>query len=223
VKPTEVTMGLKILIADDHQIFREGLRALLEKEPDMEIVAEAGDGATALRLAREHRPDVIVMDITMPDMNGIDATRQIVGESASVRVLALSMESDRRFVVEALKAGATGYLLKDAAFAELATAIRTVASNEPYLPPKITQLVIREFMQRIPAEESLTFETLTQREREVLQLIADGRNTKEIAFAFNVSLKTVENQRHSIMKKLDLYSIAELTKYAIRQGLSSLK
>jgi DNA-binding NarL/FixJ family response regulator len=216
-------MGLKILIADDHQIFREGLRALLEKEPDMEIVAEAGDGATALRLAREHRPDVIVMDITMPDMNGIDATRQIVGESASVRVLALSMESDRRFVVEALKAGATGYLLKDAAFAELATAIRTVASNEPYLPPKITQLVIREFMQRIPAEESLTFETLTQREREVLQFIADGRNTKEIAFAFNVSLKTVENQRHSIMKKLDLYSIAELTKYAIRQGLSSLK
>jgi DNA-binding NarL/FixJ family response regulator len=216
-------MGLKILIADDHQIFREGLRALLEKEPDMEIVAEAGDGATALRLAREHRPDVIVMDITMPDMNGIDATRQIVGESASVRVLALSMESDRRFVVEALKAGATGYLLKDAAFAELATAIRTVAANEPYLPPKITQLVIREFMQRIPAEEFLTFETLTQREREVLQLIADGRNTKEIAFAFNVSLKTVENQRHSIMKKLDLYSIAELTKYAIRQGLSSLK
>ena len=215
-------MVLRVLIADDHQIFCDGLRSLLEKEPDMEVVAVAGNGLTALRLAREHRPDVIVMDVTMPDMNGIDATRQIVSESASVRILVLSMESDRRFVVEALKAGATGYLLKDTAFTELATAIRTVAAGEPYLPPKITHLLIREFMQRIPVEEPLTFEKLTQREREVLQLIAEGKNAKEIAFAFDVSLKTVENQRHSIMKKLDLYSIAELTKYAIRQGLFSL-
>ena len=216
-------MSLKILIVDDHQIFREGLRALLEREPDMEVVADAADGAAAISLSREHHPDVIVMDITMPVMNGIEATRQILAESPGARIVALSMESDRRFVVEVLKSGAVGYVLKDAAVAELTTAIRTVAAGDPYLGPKITHLIIREFMQRIPEESSLTFEVLSPREREVLQLIADGKNPKEIAFTFNVSLKTVENQRHSIMKKLNLYSIAELTKYAIREGLSSLK
>ena len=216
-------MSLKILIVDDHQIFREGLRALLEREPDMEVVADAADGAAAISLSREHHPDVIVMDITMPVMNGIEATRQILAESPGARIVALSMGSDRRFVVEVLKSGAVGYVLKDAAVAELTTAIRTVAAGDPYLGPKITHLIIREFMQRIPEESSLTFEVLSPREREVLQLIADGKNPKEIAFTFNVSLKTVENQRHSIMKKLNLYSIAELTKYAIREGLSSLK
>jgi DNA-binding NarL/FixJ family response regulator/signal transduction histidine kinase len=216
-------MRLKILIADDHTIVREGLRSLLEHEPDMDVVGEAGTGAAALHLARELRPDVIVMDIAMPDMNGIEATRQIVGERSDVRVLALSMESDRRFVVEVLKAGAAGYVLKDSAFSELATAIRTVAANEPYLGPRITELIIREFLQRIPENAPLSCDSLTPREREILQLITDGKNAKEIAFVFNVSLKTVENQRHSIMKKLDLYSIAELTKYAVREGLTSLK
>jgi DNA-binding NarL/FixJ family response regulator len=216
-------MSLRILIADDHTIVREGLRSLLEQEADMDVVAEAGTGAAALQLARELHPDVIVMDIAMPDTNGIEATRQIVSELSDVRVLALSMESDRRFVVEVLKAGATGYVLKDSAFSELATAIRTVAANEPYLGPRITELIIKEFLQRIPENGSLSCESLTPREREILQLITDGKNTKEIAYAFNVSLKTVENQRHSIMKKLDLYSIAELTKYAVREGLTSLK
>jgi DNA-binding NarL/FixJ family response regulator len=214
---------IKILLADDHTIVRDGLRSLLEKEPDMEVVAEAANGTAAVILAHEHHPDVVVMDITMPDMNGIDATRQIVENLKDVRVLALSMESDRRFVVEVLKAGATGYLLKDSAFAELATAIRTVFDGEPYLGPKITDVIIREYLQRIPSAGSLTCEELTSREREILQLISDGKNTKEIAFAFAVSLKTVENQRHSIMKKLNLYSIAELTKYAIREGLTTLK
>jgi DNA-binding NarL/FixJ family response regulator len=216
-------MSLRILIADDHTIVREGLRSLLEQESDMEVVAEAGTGTAALHLARQLHPDVVVMDIAMPDMNGIEATRQIVGELSDVRVLALSMESDRRFVVEVLKAGATGYVLKDSAFSELATAIRTVAANEPYLGPRITELIIKEFLQRIPENDALSCENLTPREREILQLISDGKNTKEIAFVFNVSLKTVENQRHSIMKKLDLYSIAELTKYAVREGLTSLK
>jgi DNA-binding NarL/FixJ family response regulator len=215
-------MNLRILLADDHAIVRDGLRALLEKEPDMEVVAEAATGKEAVKFANDHHPDVIVMDISMPDMNGIDATRHIVGNLPDVRVLALSMESDRRFVVEVLKAGATGYLLKDSAFAELATAIRTVSSGEPYLGPKITEVIIREYLQRIPSAGTLTCEELTTREREILQLIADGRNAKEIAFAFEVSLKTVENQRHSIMKKLNLYSIAELTKYAIREGLTTL-
>ncbi|HBA86446.1 MAG TPA: DNA-binding response regulator [Geobacter sp.] len=214
---------MKILIADDHAIVRQGLRALIDKEDDMVVIAEAATGAEAVRLAREHRPEVIVMDITMPDVNGIDATRTITAELPDVRVLALSMESDRRFVVEVLKAGANGYVLKDAAFAELATAIRAVAAGETYLPSRVANLLIKEYLQRIPEEVSATYENLSAREREILQLIADGSNAKEIAFAFSVSVKTVENQRHSIMKKLDLYSIAELTKYAVRQGLTSLK
>jgi len=216
-------MTMKILIVDDHAIVRQGLRALIDKEEDMEVTAEAATGAEAIRLARECRPDVIVMDISMPDVNGIDATRSITAESPLARVLALSMESDRRFVVEVLKAGANGYVLKDAAFAELATAIRAVASGETYLPPRVTSLLIKEYLQRIPDDVPATYENLSLREREILQLIADGSNAKEIAFAFGVSVKTVENQRHSIMKKLDLFSIAELTKYAVRQGLTSLK
>lgn len=216
-------MAMKILIADDHAIVRQGLRALIEKEQDMEVIAEAATGAEAIQVARDCRPDVIVMDISMPDINGIDATRTITGESRDMRVLALSMESDRRFVVEVLKAGANGYVLKDSAFAELATAIRAVATGETYLPSRVTTLLIKEYLQRIPDEVPATYETLSQREREILQLIADGSNAKEIAFAFGVSVKTVENQRHSIMKKLDLFSIAELTKYAVRQGLTSLK
>lgn len=216
-------MKMKILIADDHAIVRQGLRALIDKEEDMMVGAEAGTGAEAIRLTREERPDVIVMDISMPDVNGIDATRSITAEFPEVKVLALSMESDRRFVVEVLKAGANGYVLKDAAFSELATAIRAVAAGETYLPPRVTTLLIKEFLQRIPDEVPATYENLSAREREILQLIADGSNAKEIAFAFGVSVKTVENQRHSIMKKLDLFSIAELTKYAVRQGLTSLK
>ena len=214
---------MNVMIVDDHAIVRQGLRALIEKEPDMEVTVEAATGAEAIRLAREAGPDVIVMDISMPDINGIDATRSITKESPGTRVLALSMEADRRFVVEVLKAGANGYVLKDAAFAELATAIRAVAAGETYLPPRVTTLLIKEYLQRIPDEVPATYETLSQREREILQLIADGGNAKEIAFTFGVSVKTVENQRHSIMKKLDLFSIAELTKYAVRQGLTSLK
>jgi DNA-binding NarL/FixJ family response regulator len=216
-------MNLKILIADDHVIFREGLRALLEKELDIEVVAEACDGNEALEKAREHQPDVVVMDITMPGMNGIDSTRKITAETDKVRVLALSMESDRRFVVEVLEAGATGYLLKDTAYAEFVTAIRTVASGEPYLPPKITHLLLKEFLQRIPDVELSPYDKLTAREREVLKLLADGMNAKEIAFKLDVSQKTIENQRNSIMNKLNLYSIAELTKFAIREGITTYK
>ncbi len=215
-------MTIKILLADDHTIIRDGLRSLLEKEPDLEVIAEAATGTEAVKLALELNPDVIVMDISMPDMNGIDATREIFVNSPGVRILALTMESDRRFIVEILKAGATGYLLKDSAFSELATAIRTVYSGETYLSSKVTEVIIREYLKRIPSVESLSCDELTVRERELLQLIAVGKSPKEIAFAFAVSLKTVENQRHSIMKKLNLFSIAELTKYAVREGLTSL-
>jgi len=215
-------VSLRVIIADDHVLFREGLRALLLQEPDLEVVAEAGDGSAAVRLAEELLPDLIMMDITMPGMDGIEATRQIVNNNDNVRILMLSMESDRSFVVAALQAGAIGYLLKESAFAEVTSAIRAVAAGEPYLCPKIANLVIKEFMQGNPDDERQTDRNLTEREGNVLQMIADGKNTKEIACACNVSLKTIDSQRNSIMKKLDLYSIASLTKYAIRKGISSL-
>lgn len=215
-------MKIKILLVDDHTILREGLRALIEKDPLTVVTGQAGDGAEAVRLASELLPDLVIMDLTMPVMNGIDATRAITGKHPGIKVLALSMEVDRAFVVEAIKAGATGYLLKDSAFAEISGAIRTVAKGETYLPPKITTLLVKEFLQRIPEEISPVYDTLTTREREIIKLVADGKNTKEISFILGNSTKTVENQRNAIMQKLNLFSIAELTKYAVRSGLSTL-
>jgi len=215
-------MKTKILLVDDHQIFREGLRSLIEKNDEFTVVGEAGDGAGAVRLAAELQPDLVIMDLIMPEMNGIDATRKITAENPAIRVLALSMESNRFFVVEVLKAGASGYLLKDTAYAELAEAIATIARGEIYLPRKVSTLLVREFLQCIPVEVSTVYNGLTPREREILQLVADGRNTKEIAWELGVSGKTVENQRQAIMQKLNLFSIAELTKYAVRHGLSPL-
>jgi len=214
-------MGLRILLVDDHQIVRQGLRTLLEKEPDMEVVAEAEDGRAAVRLAREVSPQVVIMDVAMPDLNGIEATRQIVAESPGIKVIALSMHADRRFVANMLKAGASGYLLKDAAFEELAQAIRTVAANRTYLSPEVSDIVVKDYLKG-PQEEASAFSLLTAREREVLQLLAEGKSTREIADCLHVSVKTVETHRQQIMSKLDIRSVAELTKYAIREGLSSL-
>ncbi len=216
-------MAIRLLIVDDHPIFREGLRGLLEKEDDFAVAGEAGDGVEAVRLADELRPDVVIMDLNLPEMNGIEATRRIMANLPETRVLAISMESDKRFIVEALIAGAKGYLLKDAFFAELAGAIRTVMAGDMYLGPKITELIIRDYLQRVPQDLPLTCTSLTTREREIVQLIADGRNTKEIAAVYGTSIKTIEVHRHKIMNKLNLHSIAELTKYAVREGLTSLK
>jgi DNA-binding NarL/FixJ family response regulator len=215
---------MRILLADDHQIVLEGLRSLLQQNEEMEVVAEAKDGRSAVQLARELQPDVVVMDVGMPGLNGIEATRQITSREPDAKVVALSMHSDRRFMGEMLKAGAKGYLLKDGAFEELATAIRSVMSNKVYLSPRIADVVVDDYVRRTPSQGSDTsaFAKLTPREREVLQLMAEGRATKEIAMDLKVSIKTVETHRRQIMEKLNIHSVAELTKYAIREGLTSL-
>jgi DNA-binding NarL/FixJ family response regulator len=215
-------MKTSILIADDHPIFREGLRGLLEREPEMTVVGEASNGEEAVSLARELHPDVVIMDITMPGVNGIEATRRILMEQDDIRVVVLSMESGRRFVVEALEAGVVGYMLKDSFFNELASAVRTVVNGDIYFSPNISELIIRDYLKCIPTHVPLTHDCLTDRERQLVQLIADGKNTKEIAGELGVSQKTVDVHRMNVMKKLNLFSAAELTKYAIREGLTSV-
>lgn len=216
-------MGIRIIMADDHKIMRNGLHSLLEKEMDLEVVAEAASGRETVRLARELKPDVVIMDITMPDLNGIEATRQITGEFPEIKVIALSMHSDRRFVEGMLKAGAAGYLLKDCAFEELVQTVRTVAENRRYLSPKIADMVVEEYLCQLSKAESMNPSVLTSREREVAQLIAEGSSTRQIASRLCVSVKTIETHRRQIMNKLGINSIAELTKYAIREGLTSLE
>lgn len=215
-------MSIRVLLVDDHTIMREGLKALLAKATDILVVAQAADGVEAVQQATEHIPDVIVMDLTMPRMGGIEAIRRIVAANPECKALALSMVMDRNCVVESLKAGAKGYLVKDCAGEELISAIRTLASGGSYLCSKVTELVISDYAQHATQSPSSAHATLSAREQEVLQLIADGKNTKEIAFLLGISVKTVEVQRSSIMKKLDLHSIAELTKYALREGLTTL-
>ncbi|GBE02730.1 MAG TPA: response regulator transcription factor [Nitrospirae bacterium] len=215
-------MSLKVVLVDDHTIFREGLRCLIEKQPDLEVVGEAADGRKAIHVADELRPDLVIMDVKMPVMNGIDATRQIVDKFSGVKVLALSMYSDTRFVLEMLRAGASGYLLKDSTFEELNRAIRTVVSNKIYLSPGIACIVVETLLSQQSSSDSLVFSLLTDREREVLQLLSEGNSTKQIALHLYVSVKTVESHRKNIMNKLDIHTVAELTKYAIREGLTSL-
>jgi DNA-binding NarL/FixJ family response regulator len=216
-------MSIRILLADDHKIIREGLRSLLEKDPELEVIAEAGDGTTTVKLARKLKPEVVIMDITMPDLNGIEATRQIMAELLNVKVIALSMHSDRRFVVGMLKAGASGYLLKDCAFDELIHTVHTVVKNRTYLSPRITNIVVDDYLRHVSTTNSSVTSVLTAREREVLQLLAEGKTTKQIADHLYLSVKTIETHRRQIMVKLDIHSIAELTKYALREGLTSLE
>ena len=215
-------MTIRVLLADDHRIVRDGLHALLEAEKDLEIVGEAEEGRTAVLLAAKTKPDVVIMDIGMPDLNGMEATRQIMEAVPDVKVIALSMHSDRRFIEGMFKAGAAGYLLKDAAFEELARAVRTVVSGRPYLCPTIAATVIDGYVSPAGSRDSAR-SVLTPREREVLQLLAEGNSTKQIALSLEVSVKTVETYRSRLMEKLDLRSVAELTKYAVREGLTFLE
>lgn len=215
-------MSLTILLADDHKIIREGLRNLLEKQPHFEVIAEAEDGLAAVRKARKFKPNIVIMDVGMPDLNGIEASRQIIAEIPHVKIIALSMHAERRFVAEMLKAGASAYLLKDCAFEELIQAINASLANKFYLSPSIAEKVIKDYITHIPRESFSPFSILTQREREVLQLIAEGKSMKEIASLLFLSTKTIETHRQNIMGKLNIHSVAELTKYAIREGLTSL-
>ena len=216
-------MSIRILLADDHQIVRDGLRALIEQQPDMEVVAEAEEGRTAVQLVQEQSPDVIIIDVGMPDLNGIEATSQIRTMALGVKVIALSMHSDRRYVTGMLRAGASGYLLKDCAFEELVRAVHAVAAGQTYLSPAIPGVVVEDYVRHIEPDDESHSSPLTAREREVLQLLAEGQLSRQIAEHLHVSVKTVETHRQNIMEKLDLHTIADLTKYAIRTGLTSLE
>jgi len=216
-------MATKILLADDHKIVRDGLRMLFENETGLEVVGEAGNGWETLKLAHKLNPDVVIMDITMPGLNGIDTTQRITNEMPNVKVIALSMHSDRRFVSGMLEAGASGYLLKDCAIEELASAVRAVSLNQTYLSPRIADIVVKNYINKAGRNKSELFPSLTNREREILQLLAEGRSARQIAGFLHVSIKTVETHRRNIMFKLDLGSTAELIKYAINEGLIVLE
>ena len=216
-------MSTRILIVDDHRIMREGLRALIEKQGGMSVVGEAEDGRRAVELAIELTPDIVIMDVTMPNLNGIEATRQIRAALPETRVIALSMHSDQRFIKGMFDAGAKAYLLKEGAFDEMAQAIRAVRKGEAYLSVRLQDGVIQTFVVNSGAKGATpNTSVLSAREREVLQLIAEGKSTKEIATILGVGIKTVETHRRQIMIKLQMGSVAELTKYAIRQGLTTL-
>ena len=215
-------MSISILLADDHKLIRDGLRSLVEKETDMEVIAEADNGRSAVRLAIELSPAVVLIDISMPDMNGIEATKQILAAIPGCKVVALSMNADKRFIMEILKAGASGYLLKNCAYEELASAIRTVIKNKTYLCTEVTEIVVGDYVQQLQKGDGSVFSVLSAREREVLQLLAEGNSTAQIADRMHLSVKTIETHRQHIMEKLNIHSVAELTKYAIRERLTSL-
>ncbi len=211
---------MRVLLADDHRIVREGLRALLDAEQGLTVVGDVADGAEAIAAAREHVPDIVVMDVSMPGMNGIEATRAIVGGKPPVRVVCLSMHADRGMVSAALEAGASGYILKGCATEELVRALNVVAAHHTYLSPMIAGAVVADYVSRLAADHD-DEPQLTAREREVLQLIAEGHGTKEIGGRLGISAKTVATHREHLLAKLDLHSVAGLTRYAIRQGITS--
>ncbi|HEV3198168.1 MAG TPA: response regulator transcription factor [Bryobacteraceae bacterium] len=217
-------MSIRILLADDHRILREGLRSLLAQQVDIVVVGEASDGETAVALARELRPDIVIMDVVMSGLGGVEATRRIRTDLRDTKVIGLSMHSDRRFVSEMLRAGALGYLVKDSAFEELNQAVRAVMEGRPYLSAAITGSLVEDFVRQACMEERhpTPLHMLTSREQEVLRLLADGKRVKEIAHFLNISAKTVESHRQNIMDKLEIHSTIELTRYALREGLTSI-
>ena len=206
---------IRILLADDHAVVRQGFKMILSAQPDMEIVGEAGNGREAVTLAEQFKPDVVVMDVAMPELNGIEATRRLALSAPHTRVVALSMHKDSVYVREILRAGARGYLLKDSVAADLVHAVRAVASGEGYLSPAVSNAVLDDYRRHVTNPIDL----LTSREREVLQMLAEGKTNKEIAGVLNLSVYTVDAHRGRIMEKLNLHSINELVRFAVRNGL----
>jgi two-component system, NarL family, response regulator NreC len=206
---------IRILLADDHALVRHGFRMILAAQPDMEVAGEAGNGREAVELAQKLKPDIVVMDVTMPELNGIEATRRLIELSPRSRVLALSMHKDAVYVREILRAGARGYLLKDSADADLLAAVRAVAKGEGYLSPGVSDAVLSDYRRHVTDPLDL----LTTREREVLQMIAEGKTNKEIANSLNLSVYTIEAHRGRVMEKLNLHSTGELVRFAVRSGL----
>jgi DNA-binding NarL/FixJ family response regulator len=213
-------MSITILIADDHKLLREGFKSMIEPEEDMIVIAESGDGVSAIERAIQLRPDIAVLDITMPEVNGIEAARRIRAESAGTEVIILSMHTDRDYAIKALKVGAKGYLVKNCANNELVSAIRAVANKEIYLSPTISSVLVKEI---IDAENQTDQNGLSPRERQVLRYMAEGMCMKAIAFKLGIGSKTVETYRRSLMKKLGITNLPDLTKYAIRTGIIDLK
>ncbi|MFN3477646.1 MAG: response regulator [Candidatus Methylomirabilales bacterium] len=213
---------IRILLADDHAIVRAGLRLLLESQPDMEVVGEAADGRETIRKVRELRPDVVVMDIAMPDLTGLEATRRIKEEDPQIQILALTMHEDERYFFQMVHAGASGYVVKGAPPADLLAAIRSVSQGQAYLDPSLAKKLLGEYLSRAK-EGKEAYDDLTDREREVLRLIAEGKTSKEIAELLSLSVHTVERHRQNIMGKLRLHNRAELIRYAIRKGLIDLE
>jgi len=216
-------MSIRILLVDDHQMMRDGLRSILDLEDDLDVVGEAGNGYEALEMARTRRPDVIVMDIGMKDLNGIEATRQILAQNPRAKVVALSTYSNEPYVLSMLEAGACGYVLKDAAVDEMRRAIRVVADGRHYLSPEVAGTVVTSRLRGPAQNDDSAPSHLGARERQILQLLAEGHTSSEIAQRLQIATTTVDSHRRNIMKKLDLHSVAELTKYAIREGLTSLE
>lgn len=215
-------MEIKVVIVDDHKIMREGLRFLLKDKPSIIVVGEAENGREAQNLVSKLKPDIVIMDIAMPDLNGMEATKMILNENPDTRIIALSSHSGKEFVTGMFKAGASGYLLKDCAFDELFDAIKAVHAKHTYLSREISDVLVREYVTSIHSAILETPEELSTREKEVLQLIAEGNSTKQIGESLFISVKTVESHRKKIMMKLNMFTVSELTKYAIRMGLTSL-
>jgi DNA-binding NarL/FixJ family response regulator len=216
------TMTIKIIIADDHRIIQDSLKPMIERQHDIEVVALADTGRKAVQLTQELKPDLVIMDISMPDLNGVEATIQIVSQCPEVKIIALSMNADRQYVKKMLAAGVSAYLTKDCSLDELIEAIRIVVAGKKYLSPEISSIVIEESLAKSSTKGSSASSELTLREREVLQLLAEGKSVNEIADMLSLSIKTVHTHRTHIMDKLNIHSIAKLTKYAITIGLTSL-
>ena len=213
---------IRILLADDHTVMRNGLRLLLERQPNLSVVGEAADGREAVEMAAAEKPDVVVMDIAMPRLNGVEAARQIVNQEPKIAVAILSMHSDESYVIRSLKAGARAYLLKDSAEADLIEAIGAIREGRSFFSPAVRRILKEDFIRQLDemgAED--TYELLTTREREVLQLVAEGKSNKEVANLLNLSLYTVETHRTHILQKLNLHSVPELILYAVRKGIIS--